>query len=227
MVVIIFVLAASDAQADIFQSKLASDGVTVVESTVPCTDGVGVDAVPSAVLDHRRLQMAFLDGKDLHNISTVVHNLSNSTLVGANLSNASLVQTDLEVANLSNTNLTSANLTFATFINTKLTGANFTDAQIHGAVLMAITNYGFTAAQLYSTANYKSHDLTGVSLAYNNLTGWDFSLQNLSVNFNTCNLTNANVSNSNLTDAILSTATLTNTNFTGAQIKVRQLSQCG
>jgi len=54
-----------------------------------------------------------------------------------------------------------------------------------------------TAARLhvipaYSTASYQNHDLQGIGLGYNNVTGWNFAGQNL-------------------TSAFLSTGTLTNT----------------
>ena len=43
--------------------------------------------------------------------------------------------------------------------------ANFTGADVRGAVLRD----GITSAQLYSTASYQAHDLTGIGLGNNDL----------------------------------------------------------
>nr|MDQ3421776.1 hypothetical protein [Acidobacteriota bacterium] len=69
------------------------------------------------------------------------------------------------------------------FGNTTLAGADFTGAEVRG------TSFGLnpffsagniiTAAQLYSTASYQNHDLSGISLAWNNVSGWNFAGQNL------------------------------------------------
>ena len=54
----------------------------------------------------------------------------------------------------------------------------FDSATVAGA------NFGFSrlsSAQLYSTAGYEAKDLHGISLTDNNLTGWNFAGQNLTV----------------------------------------------
>ena len=53
-----------------------------------------------------------------------------------------------------------------------------TGAEVRGA---SFANFGcgLTLAQLYSTASYQAHDLTGINLAGNNLAGVNFAGQNL------------------------------------------------
>ena len=53
---------------------------------------------------------------------------------------------------------------------------NFTDAVIRGAHLGGT---GITFEQLYSTASYQAHDLSGIDLIANNLAGGNFAGQNL------------------------------------------------
>jgi len=61
------------------------------------------------------------------------------------------------------------------------------------AVSFATTrSTGFTAAQLYSTASYQNHDLTGINFVANNMPGWNFVGQNLTdANFRIANLAGA------------------------------------
>ena len=78
---------------------------------------------------------------------------------------------------------------------------------------------GLTAAQLYSTASYQAHDLTGITLGGNNLnlTGVNLAGQNLTnAGFSSARLTNANFSQANLAGADLSYATLTGADFSQA-----------
>ena len=63
------------------------------------------------------------------------------------------------------------------------------------------TSRGFTQAQLASTASYQAKDLPGIRLGGNDLTGWDFSEQNL---------TGAQLG------GYIGNSTLTNANLTGA-----------
>ena len=65
---------------------------------------------------------------------------------------------------------------------------------------------GLTLAQLYSTASYQAHDLTGIRLDGNNLAG-------------------ANLAGQNLTNASFADATLTGANFTGAVVRGANLSR--
>ena len=81
--------------------------------------------------------------------------------------------------------------------------AIFTGAEIRGAqfgglgyfIFNGPPSYStiFLSAQLYSTASYANHDLSGVGLSGLDLTGWNFANQNLTgAHFDAANLTNAN-----------------------------------
>ena len=76
------------------------------------------------------------------------------------------VRHDMTGANFREANLTNADFYYAT-----LTGADFTDAE--SAERALATSYSetaeFTLAQLYSTASYQAHDLSGINLASNDL----------------------------------------------------------
>ena len=82
----------------------------------------------------------------------------------------------------------STNFTGADFRNARMGGtynsaifrnADFTDAEILRADLTLVTQGGFTADQLYSTASYKQRKLDGIQLSGNDLRGWDFSNQSM------------------------------------------------
>jgi uncharacterized protein YjbI with pentapeptide repeats len=138
-------------------------------------------------------------------------------LQDADLSHANMANSLFAAANLSYANLTQANLTNATFTisydidniphQTNVTGATFTGAQVRGARLTTII--GLTASQLYSTASYQAHDLTGISLGANDMSAWNFAGQNLM---------GADMSWSTLTGANLAGANLTSANFDHAKL---------
>jgi uncharacterized protein YjbI with pentapeptide repeats len=166
------------AQADIFQWEYinpADPSQGKRQSTTLAPDGAGVDAVPGANLAGRNLTMAYLIEADLTGAYGPYANLAN--------------------ADLSQTNLTNAWFGAAT-----LTDADFTGAVVQGASFVETTSRGFMASQLYSTASYQAHDLTGILLSSNNLSGWNFAEQNL-------------------TSAYFDSATLAGTDFTGALVK--------
>ncbi len=101
-----------------------------------------------------------------------------------------------------------------------ITSANFNAAQVRGADFSVATYFGFTAAQLYSTASYQDHDLAGLRLKNTNLSGWSFAGQNLAnTDFYYATLTNADFSHANLTSANLASTALAGANFTGAQLR--------
>jgi uncharacterized protein YjbI with pentapeptide repeats len=196
------------ARADIFEWEYinpANPSQGKHPSTTLAPDGAGVDAVPGAVLMDRNLTKAYLIGADL----------TNAYAPGANLSDA-----ELSKANLTNANFGSGDYGFQ-YVN--LTGANFTDAEVRGA------NFGesnLTVAQLTSTASYQAHDLTGIKLYMNSLSGVDFSGQNLSgAELVHATLTNADFSQANLTNANLLFASLTNANFTQANFTDASLNK--
>ncbi|MCA9218460.1 MAG: pentapeptide repeat-containing protein, partial [Planctomycetales bacterium] len=81
---------------------------------------------------------------------------------------------------LSSWDFSSLSLEGADFSRANLTNTDFSDANIKGTSFSNTTyGRGFTFAQLASTGSYKSKDLYGVSLEGNDLTGWDFSEQDL------------------------------------------------
>ena len=135
---------------------------------------------------------------------------------------AALDARDLSTANFQGSNLNNAALNAAT-----LAGANLTDATVSGARFSNTTSRGFTKEQLYSTASYQQKDSHGIHLASNNLTGWDFSNQNLagaelifavldSAKFARANLTNANLGFATLKAADFTAARLSNANLFAA-----------
>ena len=89
--------------------------------------------------------------------------LDDATLTGANLSQANLTNAELRAyATLTNADLSQANLTNANFDDATLTGANLTGAEVRGDFIFRAI--GTASAQLYSTASYQAHDLTGIGL---------------------------------------------------------------
>jgi uncharacterized protein YjbI with pentapeptide repeats len=191
--------------ADIFQWEYinpANPAQGKQPSTMLCVDGAGANAVPAANLSYRNLTMAYLIGADLSAFSIYDEegNVIDSYFA------------DLTGANLSQADLTNANLNYAT-----LTGANLTGAEVRGANF-SITS--ITAAQLYSTASYQAHDLTGIVLQGVNLAGLNVAGQNLTnANFSFATLTGANLSGADARGAIFHLATLSSANFTDADVR--------
>ncbi len=193
--VFFFLSATSQARADIYQWEWVnpSDPTQgVVQSSVVCSGGSGVSAMPGA-------DLASLD-------------LTQAYLIGENLTNAAMLFANLTNANLSFATLTGANLGGATLIGANLTGANVAGTYFYGSNL--------AAGQLYSTASYQAQNLQGIDLHNINLTGWNFSGQNLSGAWfwDNTTLTNTNLSGANLANADFGSATLTGANLTGANV---------
>ncbi len=103
-----------------------------------------------------------------------------------------------------------------------LTGADFTNADVRGAGFDQATYNGFTASQLYSTASYQNHDLTGISFGGSDLSGWNFAGQNLTnSSFGTIRfsiLTFPGAARSNFLYAMLAGADFTGADTRGADI---------
>jgi uncharacterized protein YjbI with pentapeptide repeats len=213
----VFAIAALPAKADIYQWEYInptdpSQGKR--QSATLCPDGAGVDAVPEAILDERDLTMAYLSRMDLNRASLYGARLTNADLTQANLSNAALDDSDLDNADFSRADLSYASLNYGS-----LAGAVFAGATVRGASFMSVTTQGFSAAQLYSTASYVSHELSGINLGENDLSNWSFTGQNLtSASFYGATLTGANFAQANLTAASLGHAVLTNANLNQANL---------
>jgi uncharacterized protein YjbI with pentapeptide repeats len=177
----------SPARADIYQWEYinpADPSQGKQQSTTLAPDVAGVDAVPGPNLSDRNLTMAYLIGADLYN----------ADFRGANLTGASFREADLANADFRLFQCIGANC-YPKF--TTLTDADFSGAEVRGA---EFTYARITLAQLYSTASYKVHDLTGIGLGSTELSGGNFVGQNL-------------------TDANLDFASLTNADFTDAEVR--------
>ncbi len=106
--------------------------------------------------------------------------------------------------NLRGWNFAGQNLSGADFYRALLTNADFNGALVAGADFGDTTWDGFAAQQLYSTASYQSGDVTGIGLAENNLSGWNFGGKDLA---------DADFYNAILTDAEFSGAVVAGANF--------------
>ena len=85
-------------------------------------------------------------------------------------------------ATLTGADFREANLTDAYFSGATLTDADFTDADDSWGELptyVCTVGTGITLAQLYSTASYQAHDLSGIDFGDNDLAGGNFAGQNL------------------------------------------------
>ncbi|MCA9171420.1 MAG: pentapeptide repeat-containing protein, partial [Planctomycetales bacterium] len=126
---------------------------------------------------------------------------------------------DLSFAELQNRDLTNASfefsdLSYARMDHSILKNVRLTGATVVGAWLSSDTSGGFTEEQLKSTASYQSRNLAEIKLDHNDLTGWDFSGQNLSY---------ASVKNSALGAASFAFAQAPNVNMLGADLKQADL----
>jgi uncharacterized protein YjbI with pentapeptide repeats len=166
------------------------------ESDTLATDGYGLRAEPGLQATAKDLSNAFLIGADL----------TSTTFNSANLKRAALDQ-----ANLTNADFTGADLTGATLSDAILTDAIVKNAKFSSTLI--------TRDQLYSTASYRAHDLTGVHFTGNDLSGVNLAGQNLaSADFYAAELVGADFTNANLTEAEFITADLSQANLTGANL---------
>lgn len=145
-------------------------------------------------------------------------NLDDNSLAGVNFAAQNLTNASFLNVRLTGANFSQSNLTNVYFAGATLNGANLTGAVVRG------TNFsgdGITAAQLYSTASYLAHDLSGIHLNGNGLADVNLANQNLTnASFNQATLTGANFHQANLANATFSFAgtTLTNVNFSQANL---------
>ncbi len=189
--------------------------------------GGSYSSIPGATLMNATFSQANLTQADFGGYTGI--DLEGYTFFygGADLTGANLVQANLTGASFFTATLTNANLSQTTlnanFSGATLTGANLTGADVRGAGfdLAYVFPYyalgsGITPTQLYSTASYQAHDLTGIGLRKNNLADVNLAGQNL---------TNAYLERATLTGANLSQSNLTNANLYGARLSGANLSQ--
>jgi uncharacterized protein YjbI with pentapeptide repeats len=191
--------------------------------------GIGLSYTPLAGgnftgqnLTNAKFDGATISGADFSDANLTNAHFSNTTLTGADFSRAQVRGADLGVSgftlaqlystksyaeqdltglnvwgsDLTGANLAGQNLTNATI--STVTDADFTGAEVRGAQIL-----GINLAQLYSTASYQAHDLTGIGLYDNNLLGGNFAGHNLAnAGFGGTNLTGASFREANLTNAV-------------------------
>src|SRR5262245_25956368 len=110
--------------------------------------------------------------------------LRNADARQANLTNADLSSADLTGADLSQANLTNAVFPSATLTGANLSGADVTGTSFHRDIVVIgcapgtpfcqpqiVRTGGISPAQLAQTGNYLAHDLSGIGLSGNELTG--------------------------------------------------------
>jgi uncharacterized protein YjbI with pentapeptide repeats len=147
-----------------------------------------------------------------------------------NLTNVSFSFNDLTEWDFANQNLTDAS-----FFENTLTNANLTGTVVTGASFANTTSRGLTEVQLKSTKSFNDKNLARIGLEDNDLTGWDFSGQNLTqarFAYYSCGgvplrgsvLSDTNFAGADLTDAFLNHTTLLNANMSGADLTNAQLS---
>jgi uncharacterized protein YjbI with pentapeptide repeats len=164
-------------------------------------------------LTNANFNAATLTGADFTDADVRGANFDSSAITLAQLySTASFQAHDMHGIGLYNANLTGANfanqnLTGANFHRATLTAADFSRAAVRGAnfekgipTIDGFFGTGISLDQLYTTASYQAHDLTGIGLIGNDLSNADLSGQNLR--------------NADFRDAKLSRA-----DFTGADIR--------
>jgi uncharacterized protein YjbI with pentapeptide repeats len=165
-------------------------------------------------------------GQSLTNV-----NFAQATLTNADFREANLTNTGFYLANLTGANFAGQNLTEVSFYGAGLTDADFTGADVRGASFERHylgVGTGISLAQLYATASYRAHDLSGINLLGNYLVGANFAGQNLaraSLGSNSVpsyiftDLTHADFSHAYLANANFAQATLTDADFTGADTR--------
>lgn len=217
-------------QADLSNANLAGAAVSGTNLSDAVIRGAimtrGIDGLSltqlysTASYKARDLSGIHLDGNDFTGGNFADQNLSHARLFPVNLTGSNLRRANLTFAEvgstLTNANLSEANLSGATFGGGTLAGANFTGAEVRGATFY----YGLlSTAQLYSTASYQAHDLSGVGLHGDypviNLAGQNLTNASFGVS---ANLSGANFANANLTHVFFVGTNLTNANFSGANL---------
>ena len=116
-------------------------------------------------------------GAQLNSFDLAFADLSDKNLIGASFEGSNLTSARMMRSNLANVNLSGTNLSNSNFTPVSLTGANFEGALVYGATFNRPN--GFVKEQLYSTASFQANDLRGFKLLFHDISGWDFSGQDL------------------------------------------------
>jgi len=167
-----------------------------------------------ATLTRANLELAALGNADFSRANLANTNLHGATLWDAGLSGANLTSAYCMCATFRRTNLSGADLTNASFCLADLRDADLSGAVVTGANFCDSAFDGFTAAQLYSTANYQEGNLWGVGLGGNDLSGWDFAEKDL---------TDADFENATLTAADFRQAVVPGADFGRTTLTIEQL----
>ena len=148
---------------------------------------------------------AQMTGLDLSGRDASGSSFEGALLTSPNFHLANLRGTNFKDCELTNADLSGADLTDADWNYSMFRGANLTNACIRGAKFALNWGvdheicWGLSSSQLYSTASYKSGDLTRIGLIQCDLTGWNFAGKDLSLaDFEASDLTGAD-----FTDAIV------------------------
>jgi uncharacterized protein YjbI with pentapeptide repeats len=162
-----------------------------------------------------------LGSNELSGINLAAQNLSSgyflgATLNGANFNEANAINANFLLAGLSGANFGHANLTNANLSGAGLTGANLEGARVQGAKFYRYDEgegTGLTPEQLYSTASYQEHNLAGIGLIRNDLSGVNLAGQDLTNSgFSYATMANANLSGADARGANFLYATLSGAN---------------
>jgi uncharacterized protein YjbI with pentapeptide repeats len=126
---------------------------------------------------------------------------------------------------LSGWDLSGQNMSGVGWYKSVLTGTDFTGSVIAHAGFSFETQFGFTQAQLASTASYQAKDLQGILLDYNDLSGWDFRGQNLAnAKIFSGDLFGADFSGADLNGAFIEPSFMSHANLTGANLTNARLT---
>ena len=151
-------------------------------------DGAGVNAVPGANLSNRNLTMAYLIGANLstdlvYDAVRLCRFLRMRLISRARISARPISRMPLwrRIRSTERESQPGQPHQCELLATPTLTGANLDRGRSARGELRGRVrgDLGITAAQLYSTASYQAHDLTGIGLGGNNLAGVNLAGQNL------------------------------------------------
>lgn len=163
---------------------------------------------------------ADLSGADLTDATILGASLGSTTQFGFNsdqfYSTANYKQKNLQRVGLGGNDLTgwsfaAQNLSNADFASSTLTNTDLAEAIVNGTSFANTTHLGLTPDQLYSTASYQNQNLGGITLGYNDLSGWDFHGQDLT----NAGFYDSTLSNTDFMDAIINGAAFDDTTGSG------------